>query len=280
VAEFCIICGKFEDEPCLPAGPRIAPKKKSTKEEIAERFGISPDQIMVGDNPLEAEMIALGMDLIKLSYDWALAGKPNEVEIDRISTEVRAKLEANSEGPLDRAYVDLARDGIGRITSMINEAMAKQAAEQGEPKTLTEALAAAVEAADRLVEASKGTEQAGSHDDPVAQHIFSQMRDFGDNEEFLDFDDDDDDEPETTKKTIVEIEVFDLSHEEARVYNYPSDGNFESVTVEVEEPAKLFVREGGDTHYVETKDGYGVVIRSGWTHIDVMPHQGESPFKF
>jgi hypothetical protein len=194
---------------------------------------------------------------------------------------MRAKLEAHSEGPLDRAYVDLARDGIGRITSMINEAMAKQAAERGEPKTITEALVAAVEAADRLVEASKGTEQAGSHeesdgDDDAAPPGASAFLGFDD---FNDDNDDDGDESETIE-TKQFVEVFDLSHEEARVYTYPGAGEFDDFEVEVEEPAKLFVREGSHTHYIETKDGYGVILRSGWVHIDVQPHQGESPFKF
>ena len=62
---------------------------------------------------------------------------------------------------------------------------------------------------------------------------------------------------------------LDLTHEEARVYYYPAADDDEFITVEVDEPASLEVRNSH--HYITDVDGIGLIMAEGWSHIEVYP---------
>jgi hypothetical protein len=141
----------------------------------------------------------------------------------------------------------------------MHKAMAEQAVTPGASAFLHPNVDLA-RAAETAAHAPNKNEDAHGHDVPV-QYV-----------------DESGDEPDDTNADLVEIEVFDLSHEEARIYHYPTDGD--DIEVEVDEPIKLYVRQDSGTHYVETVDGYGVVVPAGWYYIDVQPRHGERPFKF
>lgn len=276
MAELCIACGKYEDDPCVPAGPRIAPKKTNIKDEIAKKFGVDPSHIITSSDlgPLEQELVKMAMELLDVTRVWAASGSPNKDAIYAAAETHKQHLIDHADDPLDGHYVALARGGVDRIKSMMNKALAGQAIDQqffGGPKpsaTEGEQLVNALEDALRESGARLVTidEDAHGHNEIPVHHLpgpSAYLR----SEEQNDGD-------------VVLVEEFDLSHEEARTYFFPAQDDGDPYETTVEEPERLYVRDGSQTHYVQTKDGYGVVISAGWTHIEVEPHHGEKPFKF
>jgi hypothetical protein len=83
--------------------------------------------------------------------------------------------------------------------------------------------------------------------------------------------------PRPTDRVEVKAEkVIDTSHEETRVYHFPTDGD--DIEVEVDGPLSIRVSESG-LHHIDCADGVGMMIPPGWHLIEVFPRPGEIPFK-
>jgi hypothetical protein len=65
---------------------------------------------------------------------------------------------------------------------------------------------------------------------------------------------------------------IDLKSVEALAYHYP-DGS----RAEIEAPARLTVTPTGEHCLVDISD-VGIVVKGGWTHIEVYPRAGCLPF--
>ena len=65
---------------------------------------------------------------------------------------------------------------------------------------------------------------------------------------------------------------IDLNCVEALAYHYP-DGS----RAEIEAPASLAVTAAGEHCIVDIAE-VGLIVKAGWTHIDVYPRPGCSPF--